>query len=1011
MRAKRIRLARGAAGLFLCLSSLLAEQLPARRYTTADGLPGNSINSIVLDSRGYLWFVTFDGLACFDGYRFRDFGAADGLPHPQSELIETAGSDYWLATTRGLAHFRPTSPNPRFEIYAPPESANPRVLALAADGSGGLWLSTETGLYRMERTSGAWRMRFVQLGISRNFWGDKPITAVVPEADGQLWLATRGGLYQCHPGGGCQAPPLPSPLRDVLKLLKDSAGTLWVGTMRGVCRIPAGLESGPGGPQRTCSAIPEFHDEAIEDLVESAEGEVLIASQRGVGSCRVTRTPAAPGPCSAENRLPGYRGVRALAFDRFGNLWAGVNGAVRIAKHGFRTYTSQDGLRSNHILSFLETREGELCVVTEGNTERPVNCLDGHRFHAARPNVPRDIRDWGWSTRQLTFQARNGEWWVPTGNGLFRFPSVAAGKLDQILPRGEYARGESIYEIFQDSRGGVWVSTQILASQGVARANSLSRWDPARGGMRRYPDGEPVPKESLATAFAEDQQGNVWIGLNSGQLCRYRDGRLESFSPGNQKLTWINSLFVDHADRLWVGTGDGLYRIDRPNSARPEVSRYGIADGLSTNRISCIAEDLQGRIYLGSALGIDRLEVSALPRVRHYTARDGLAAGDVLVAFRDRHGTLWFGTREGLARLDPDATETFQPTPVFISGLRVRGAPRPVAFLGETSMTGLRLSPDQNQVELEFTGLDFGSAGALRYQYRLLHTEREWGPPTVERRVNYANLAPGSYRWEVRAITEEGNAGTAATAEFTILPPLWQRWWMRLLMLAGIAGLIYGVSHYRLERLLEMERLRTRIATDLHDDIGSSLSQIALLSEVARRMPTAEKRDKPLADIARLSGDLVDSMSDIVWAIDPDQDHLDHMTNRMRRFASDLFSRDGVELRLDLPAEEHDTKLGTDIRRQVFLIFKESLHNAVRHSGCTQVDVQLSLEGGMVTLRVADNGRGFDDRKPVRGHGLASMRARAALLQGELAVESSPGRGTTVSLKVPLTTRPAKIRI
>jgi signal transduction histidine kinase len=155
-------------------------------------------------------------------------------------------------------------------------------------------------------------------------------------------------------------------------------------------------------------------------------------------------------------------------------------------------------------------------------------------------------------------------------------------------------------------------------------------------------------------------------------------------------------------------------------------------------------------------------------------------------------------------------------------------------------------------------------------------------------------------------------------------------------------------------------------------------------------VPTAEKREKPLADIARLSRDLVDSMSDIVWAIDPEQD------------------RDGVDLRLDLPAEDHDTKLGADVRRQVFLIFKESLHNAVRHSGCTVVEARMSVEAGLATLRITDNGRGFETENPARGHGLASMRARAATLDGELTVESHPGRGTIVSLRVPLAARPPR---
>ena len=205
---------------------------------------------------------------------------------------------------------------------------------------------------------------------------------------------------------------------------------------------------------------------------------------------------------------------------------------------------------------------------------------------------------------------------------------------------------------------------------------------------------------------------------------------------------------------------------------------------------------------------------------------------------------------------------------------------------------------------------------------------------------------------------------------------------------------------------MEVERLRTRIATDLHDDIGSSLSQIALLSEVARRRPDVEEREAPLADIANLSRELVDSMSDIVWAIDPEQDRLGDLTHRMRRFASDLFSHNGSRVRLDLPGEDQNPQIGADLRRQVFLIFKESLHNAARHSGCTEVDLKLRLADGWLELAIADNGRGFDVGHSSRGHGLASMRRRCEQLGGGLVVDSAPGRGTTVRLRAPLARRP-----
>jgi signal transduction histidine kinase len=199
-----------------------------------------------------------------------------------------------------------------------------------------------------------------------------------------------------------------------------------------------------------------------------------------------------------------------------------------------------------------------------------------------------------------------------------------------------------------------------------------------------------------------------------------------------------------------------------------------------------------------------------------------------------------------------------------------------------------------------------------------------------------------------------------------------------------------------------MERLRTRIATDLHDDIGSTLSQIAILSEVAQRHPSGENREQPLVDIAGLSRELVDSMSDIVWAIDPEQDRLDDLAHRMRRFAGDLFSYNGVAVRFQAPGGEKNPRIDADVRRQVFLIFKESLHNSMRHSGCSEVEIRLQLDAGWLELAVADNGRGFDPARIRCGHGLASMAQRAKQLGGALAVETAPGRGAALALRVPV---------
>jgi signal transduction histidine kinase len=208
----------------------------------------------------------------------------------------------------------------------------------------------------------------------------------------------------------------------------------------------------------------------------------------------------------------------------------------------------------------------------------------------------------------------------------------------------------------------------------------------------------------------------------------------------------------------------------------------------------------------------------------------------------------------------------------------------------------------------------------------------------------------------------------------------------------------------REERIAELERVRKRIATDLHDDIGSSLTRISILSEVVRQRKDRESSPAtdPLSVIADSARDLVDSMSDIVWAINPKKDHLHDLTQRMRRFAADSFTARNITLRMRLPDAEEDVALGANLRRELFLIFKEAVNNMLRHSACTEADMELTLAGGSLRLRLSDNGRGFDPDRAGDGHGLLSMRDRARGLGGDFRVCSEPGHGTTIELAIDL---------
>jgi signal transduction histidine kinase len=452
----------------------------------------------------------------------------------------------------------------------------------------------------------------------------------------------------------------------------------------------------------------------------------------------------------------------------------------------------------------------------------------------------------------------------------------------------------------------------------------------------------------------------------------------------------------------------GALRLDDPtNDSLLNLRRYTTADGLTSNLVSTISEDSDGRIYLGTAISVDRIDLET-GRVRQYTVADGLVSNEAQSVYRDRHGSIWFGTTDGLSHLIPEADRSTVPPPIFIGGLSVAGVPHPISQLGEVNVVLPELTDSQNQVRVDFFGLDFAPGKVLRYQFKLEGADRDWSAILDQRSVNYANLKFGSYRFLVRAVNADGIASIEpAVVTFTIVPPLWLRWWFIVFMLLLLTITVHLIYRYHTRRLLELERVRTRIATDLHDDIGASLSKIAILSEVAAQDGGKPESDGPLTQIADTSRDMVDAMSDIVWAVNPQRDHLSDLTYRMRRFAEDLLDARDIEFTFKVPPHEKDVRLGADMRREVYLIFKECVNNLVKHSRCTRAELEFVIAGATLVINVNDNGAGFDvegSRKNsgLGGHGLSSIERRASALGGSFVIKSESEKGTQISLKVPI---------
>jgi ligand-binding sensor domain-containing protein/two-component sensor histidine kinase len=1013
--------------LFATASSVQADRLPIKTYTAGDGLASDSVNRIVRDSRGFLWFCTSEGLSRFDGYKFTNYGVDQGLPDRQvNDLLETRGGVYWVATSGGLCRFNPNPAGlsadkrasylePKFITFRLGENSatdherykrSDAVYKLSEDPSGAIWCGAETCLYRIDFIDGQWRATAVDLGPPTRL-GSVNAFSILADHAGAVWVLTGSGLYRRRSDGVVERYGSIEglSLTDFSSLYETRDRQIWVGTGVALYRLVAEPVPGHNVVAQTYTMKDGLANKGVSCIFQTSDGKLWVGSWTGLNE-------ALPSVDKEGRQFRGYSisngitNVGSLGEDRDGNLWIGTetNGAMKIAANGFVSYSEADGLGATRVGGIMQLRTGELCVISAGRGQGFLNRFDGRRFIPIPLSLPRGVTKASWGWYQNMFVDRTGEWWLSTFQGLARYPKLnGLEQLSRVQPKALYTTrdglsGNSLFRIFEDSRGDIWSGTIDIAQ------SSLSRWQRSTGTFQRFTKEDGIP-EGSPTAFCEDGSGSLWIGFYNGGVARYRDGHFEFFSTvEGAPAGFVRALYLDHSGRLWISSGEGgVARIDDPTAKRPNFLVYTVNQGLSSNHTTCLTEDRWGRIYIGTGRGVDQL-IPDTGQVKHFTTADGLANNSVNVSFRDASGDLWFGTLDGLSRLVPRLDQIEAAPQVLISGLRIAGEQRGVSELGETRVAGLTLEANQNQVQIDFLGLGFASGETLRYQYKLDGGDKEWTPLSDQRSVTYANLSAGSYCFYVRAIGSAGlESSSPATISFTILPPVWRRWWFVILTTLVVLAIAYALYRYRVTHLIELERVRTRIATDLHDDIGSSLSQVSVLSEVIQRRVKHESGvTEPLSMIASLSRDLVDSMNDIVWAINPKRDHLSDLSQRMRRFASDLFTARNIDFTFKCPDADHDIRLGADMRREVFLIFKESVTNLVRHSGCTQAEIEFLIEDGWLELRVRDNGKGLNFNDAGDGNGLISMRQRAIRLGGQLEIIANGNRGTMVKLRARL---------
>jgi ligand-binding sensor domain-containing protein/signal transduction histidine kinase len=956
-----------------------------------NGLVHNHVNAIYPDSRGFLWICTDEGLARFDGREFNTYTRQNGIPHIHvNAIVETHDGEYWIATDSGVAQFHPRRAGAQFEalsLGAPPAQF---VNSLVEDRDGSLLAGTNDGLFRVLRGSPA-RVEPVKIDIA-GYPAGMPINQILVTPDANWWLATEAGLLRKAKGGPwlwlTQKQGLPDHF--VSGVVLDPRGRIWAGTRLGAARLSAHLDPQSPAVDLVVTAKRGLPDSDVRAFHFAHDGSEWIGTMNGLArwdsqSGRVIQAWRRKDGLADET-------IYAIAEDPAGNLWFGTRrgGLLELRHSAIQAYGQSEGLNPSGDEALVEGTSGEICVASIGDTRRPLQCLESGRFVHVLPKLPPAALAAGTTSGQWALQDRLGALWISTSRGLFRFPKVRSPFDLWLLPHFECTR------LLEDREGNIWVGTRQGANRGLAR------WDAKSRRIADLTARLTDRVRAIGICALADDGSSIWLGLcRPGGLLRLRGETVEEV-PGIPPGT-VNAIHCDLEKHVWVATSDtGLAEVDT-SSATPPVRVYDTRTHLSSNEVWSIAEDRLGRIYAGTARGVDRIDPHT-GAVLNYSMEDGLAPGDIRSAHCDRDGDLWFLSNEGLSRLRMADPETLPMPMPRITQVRAGGKLELLSEFGETNAGTLRLQPDQSSVEIDFLTVAHQAPWRLQFVHRLVGPgDTGWSARSSISAVQFAHLPAGHYRFEVRTVGGMEQSSPPALLEFQLLPPFWQRIWFRSAMAVLFGAVIYALHHYRLHHALALERVRTRLATDLHDVLGAGLAEIAIVSEVARRKPASGSSDtlQYVADRARL---LRASLSDLVWSVDPTRDRLPELVNRMRETALSLLEPAGRKVEVVIPARDkiEDIELPPDLRRHLFLFFKEAASNAARHSEANTVWIELAISNGDLRIAVRDNGCGFDPQAPTAGRGLASLRYRARETGGDLRIDSAPGRGAEIALRVQL---------
>ncbi len=947
-----------------------SQTLPVRYYSIKDGLPSNQIKSIFQDSRGLMWIGTSNGISVFDGISFTNYTTVNGLTNNNiSDIVESSnppGVIYTVGATGGVCKFE----NGKFHeipVGTPVPSAS--IHKLTVDDRGEVWCLTKEGIYIVRDSVAS---LIAQRPVCGNF------TNILLLHGTSAWLAS-DSILDMYSRVGTDTFSLEHHVRFpslISTLVHDLDSSVWVGTAD--------------------SNLYQLQNFQIIHRRKLKEGFPVIIADDGHG---------------------------ALWF-----FW--LNNMLKLFKRGVETtpailYPKENDLAEARAMYAYFDREDNLWIAT---WSKGIMVLSNrNQLHISTPVAS-----------AMACADKNAHLWAASENGIWEIFPLGNGLWDKYLHQfAGTTQNRSIYFLYIDADNKLWVNANAQpdaikcyslrhragrasevtllrtvipdSSTGTANLHSILIDRQGRLWSSVYPTGiivrdlrtmqklrtftlnDGIPDNSVRVIF-QDRNDDVWLGGFYGGIAVAHSKDLSTTSlrkftlndglPDNS----IRAIYEDNIGRVWIGTRNGGSVVFQHG----HFQTISMHEGLQSNAVWSIAEDDRHRIWFGTDVGLECIDATTLSPLR---TRDNFLGNRVLSCGVFMNRLLWFVTGDGVTINDyhsgvPDTI----PPPILITKFLVNGN-------DEHLNAGQEFSHDQNLCTIEFAGLSYSDPQSMRYQYRLKDVDRDWLQPTSHHFVTYATLQPASYEFQVRAINGDGTISRfPASLQFTILPPFWQRWWFYCLATAFCATLLIGLYRYRINKLLELEKLRVRIASDLHDDVGSSLTRIAVHSEVIQTTANPEKVVASSKEIGTMSREIISTLSDVVWSIDARHDSLGDLIDRIRSFALDVFSAKDIHLTFDTDGIDRSGKIHVDVRQNVYLIVKEAVNNAAKYSAATEVTMKFKQEKNTLSFIIADNGKGLPIQPKASGHGLSNMKMRAERIGGDISFENR--NGLTITCKV-----------